>query len=138
MQDLAATPERPLAFGNPPRPALEQLQSYDPRVERRRNREETARGPTGRTACPAPKPRSLFAAACSLSSNNLLIYVLLASAVVTILLRHALDAVVILAVVLIKRGRSAFIQEGAGGEGARRHSRDADPRGFRPARWGGG
>ena len=42
--------------------------------------------------------------------NNLLIYVLLASALVTVLLRHALDAVVILAVVLINAA-IGFIQE---------------------------
>ena len=43
--------------------------------------------------------------------NNLLIYVLLASAAITILLRHVLDAVVILAVVLINAA-IGFIQEG--------------------------
>ena len=43
--------------------------------------------------------------------NNLLIYVLLASALVTIFLGHALDAVVILAVVLINAG-IGLIQEG--------------------------
>jgi magnesium-transporting ATPase (P-type) len=64
----------------------------------------------GPNRLPAPKPRSLFARVFA-HFNNLLIYVLLASAAVTILLGHALDAVVILAVVLINAA-IGFIQEG--------------------------
>ena len=64
----------------------------------------------GPNRLPAGKPRSLFARVFA-QFNNLLIYVLVASAAVTILLRHALDAVVILAVVLIN-GAIGFIQEG--------------------------
>jgi len=52
---------------------------------------------------PAGKPRSLFARIFA-QFNNLLIYVLLASSIVTILLRHVLDAVVILAVIVINGG----------------------------------
>jgi len=59
---------------------------------------------------PAGKPRSL-AARVFAQFNNLLIYVLLASALITILLRHALDAVVILAVVIINAA-IGLIQEG--------------------------
>jgi len=64
----------------------------------------------GPNRLPAPKPRSLIARVFA-QFNNLLIYVLLASALITILLRHALDAVVILAVVVINAG-VGFIQEG--------------------------
>ncbi len=64
----------------------------------------------GPNRLPAGKPRSLFARVFA-QFNNLLIYVLLASALVTVLLRHVLDAVVILAVVLIN-GIIGFIQEG--------------------------
>jgi magnesium-transporting ATPase (P-type) len=64
----------------------------------------------GPNRLPAAKPRSLMARVFA-QFNNLLIYVLLASALVTVLLRHALDAVVILAVVLINAA-IGFIQEG--------------------------
>ena len=64
----------------------------------------------GPNRLPAGKPRSLFARVFA-QFNNLLIYVLLASAIVTILLRHTLDAVVILAVIVIN-GVIGFIQEG--------------------------
>ena len=64
----------------------------------------------GPNRLPAGKPRSLWARVFA-QFNNLLIYVLLASALVTVLLRHALDAVVILAVVLIN-ATIGFIQEG--------------------------
>ena len=64
----------------------------------------------GPNRLPAAKPRSLMARVFA-QFNNLLIYVLLASALITILLRHALDAVVILAVVIINAA-IGFIQEG--------------------------
>jgi magnesium-transporting ATPase (P-type) len=64
----------------------------------------------GPNRLPAAKPRSLLARVFA-QFNNLLIYVLLASALVTVVLRHALDAVVILAVVLINAA-IGFIQEG--------------------------
>src|SRR5271169_5458989 len=62
----------------------------------------------GPNRLPAGKTRSLFARVFA-QFNNLLIYVLLASALVTIVLGHALDAVVILAVVVIN-GTIGFIQ----------------------------
>ena len=86
----------------------------------------------GPNRLPAGKPRSLFARVFA-QFNNLLIYVLLASAVVTILLRHALDAVVILAVVLIN-GDDRLHPGRPGGKVARGHSRDADARVLGPAR----
>jgi magnesium-transporting ATPase (P-type) len=64
----------------------------------------------GPNRLPAGKPRSLLKRVFA-QFNNLLIYVLLASALVTVLLRHALDAVVILAVVVINAA-IGFIQEG--------------------------
>ncbi len=64
----------------------------------------------GPNRLPAGRPRSVFARVFA-QFNNLLIYVLIASALVTILLRHTLDAVVILAVVLINAA-IGFIQEG--------------------------
>ena len=64
----------------------------------------------GPNRLPAGKPRSLFARIFA-QFNNLLIYVLIGSALVTIVLRHTLDAVVIFAVILIN-GIIGFIQEG--------------------------
>ena len=64
----------------------------------------------GPNRLPAAKSRSIFSRVFA-QFNNLLIYVLLASAAVTVLLRHALDAVVILAVVLIN-AVIGLIQEG--------------------------
>ena len=64
----------------------------------------------GPNRLPAGKPRSL-AARLFAQVNNLLIYVLLASALIAFLLGHGVDAVVILGVVVINAA-IGFIQEG--------------------------
>src|SRR5271154_6702948 len=64
----------------------------------------------GSNRLPAGKPRSL-AARLFAQVNNLLIYVLLASALIAFLLGHGVDAVVILGVVVIN-ATIGFIQEG--------------------------
>ncbi len=107
MQDLTATSERAW-HAKPAEAALEQLQSSAQGL----SADEAARqlAADGPNRLPARKPRSLLARVLT-QFNNLLIYVLLAAAVVTILLGHALDAIVILAVVLINAA-IGFIQEG--------------------------
>src|SRR5271163_3826447 len=65
---------------------------------------------TGPNRLPAGKPRSL-AARLFAQVNNLLIYVLLASALIAFLLGHGVDTVVILGVVVIN-ATIGFIQEG--------------------------
>jgi magnesium-transporting ATPase (P-type) len=101
------TAERPW-HAEPAEPALARLESSTKGL----SSEEAARRlmADGPNRLPAPKPCSLMARVFA-QFNNLLIYVLLASALVTVLLRHALDAVVILAVVLINAA-IGFIQEG--------------------------
>ena len=107
MQDLTAATERPW-HSEPAEAALERLKSSIQGL----SADEAARRleADGPNRLPAGKTRSLFARVFA-QFNNLLIYVLLASALVTIMLRHALDAVVILAVVLIN-ALIGFIQEG--------------------------
>jgi magnesium-transporting ATPase (P-type) len=107
MRDLTLKTERPW-HSEPAAAALQKLQSSAQGL----SSDEAARrlAADGPNRLPAPKPRSLFARVFA-QFNNLLIYVLLASALVTVLLRHALDAVVILAVVLIN-ATIGFIQEG--------------------------
>src|SRR5580658_404104 len=107
MQDLTATTERPW-HSEPAEATLERLKSSNKGL----SADEAARrlAADGPNRLPAGKPRSLFARVFA-QFNNLLIYVLLASALVTILLGHALDAVVIFAVVLINAA-IGFIQEG--------------------------
>jgi magnesium-transporting ATPase (P-type) len=107
MQDLSVTTERPW-HSESSEAALELCHSSAQGL----SADEAAKRleADGPNRLPAGKPRSLFARVFA-QFNNLLIYVLLASAVVTILLRHALDAIVILAVVLIN-GAIGFIQEG--------------------------
>src|SRR5258708_28809723 len=107
MQDLSATTETPW-HSEPVEDALEQLKSSTEGL----SADEAAKRleADGPNRLPAGKPRSLFARVFA-QFNNLLIYVLLASALVTILLGHALDAVVILAVVVIN-ARIGFIHEG--------------------------
>jgi magnesium-transporting ATPase (P-type) len=107
MQDLTATTEQAW-YAEPAEAALERFRSSIKGL----SSDEAARRleADGPNRLPARKPRSLLARVFA-QFNNLLIYVLLASALVTILLRHALDAVVILAVVLINAG-IGFIQEG--------------------------
>ena len=107
MQDLSATAERPW-HAETAEAALERCRSSAEGLtsDEAANRLEL----NGPNRLPAGKPRSLLARLFA-QFNNLLIYVLLASAVITILLRHALDAVVILAVVLINAA-IGFIQEG--------------------------
>ena len=106
MQDLTRA-DRPW-HSEPAEAALERLKSSTQGL----SADEAARRleADGPNRLPAGKTRSLFARVFA-QFNNLLIYVLLASALVTILLRHALDAVVILAVVLINAA-IGFIQEG--------------------------
>ena len=86
----------------------------------------------GPNRLPAGKRRSLLARVFA-QFNNLLIYVLLASALVTVLLRHALDAVVILAVVLINAA-IGFIQEGRAEKSLEAIRAMLTPRGLGPAR----
>jgi magnesium-transporting ATPase (P-type) len=107
MQDLTLKTERPW-HSEPPESVLELCQSSAQGL----SDDEAARrlAADGPNRLPAGKPRSLFARVFA-QFNNLLIYVLLGSAVVTIVLGHVLDAVVILAVVLIN-GAIGFIQEG--------------------------
>jgi magnesium-transporting ATPase (P-type) len=107
MDDLTPQTERPW-HSEPAQAALEQLQSSIQGL----SADEAAKRleADGPNRLPAGKPRSLLARIFA-QFNNLLIYVLLASAIVTILLRHVLDAVVILAVILIN-GVIGFIQEG--------------------------
>jgi magnesium-transporting ATPase (P-type) len=107
MRDLTVKTERPW-HSEPSEAALERFQSAAQGL----SVDEAARRleRDGPNRLPARKPRSLLARVFA-QFNNLLIYVLLASALVTILLRHALDAVVILAVVLINAA-IGFIQEG--------------------------
>src|ERR1700688_1367356 len=107
MQDLTLTTKRPW-HSEPFEDALEQLKSSTEGL----SADEAAKRleADGPNRLPAGKPRSLFARIFA-QFNNLLIYVLLASAIVTILLRHVLDAVVILAVIVIN-GVIGFIQEG--------------------------
>ena len=107
MQDLSATTERPW-HAETAEAALERRQSSP---EGLTSAEAAKRlESNGPNRLPAGKPRSLLARVFA-QFNNLLIYVLLASALITILLRHALDAVVILAVVLINAA-IGFVQEG--------------------------
>ena len=107
MQILSATAERPW-HAETAAAALERCRSSADGLtsEEAANRLES----NGPNRLPAGKPRSLLARLFA-QFNNLLIYVLLASAAITILLRHVLDAVVILAVVLINAA-IGFIQEG--------------------------
>ncbi len=107
MQHLTLKTE-PAWHSEPAEAALERLKSSNKGL----SADEAARRleTDGPNRLPAGKPRSLFARVFA-QFNNLLIYVLLASALVTILLRHALDAVIILAVVLINAA-IGFIQEG--------------------------
>ena len=107
MQDLATIAERPW-HAETVETALELRRSSPAGLtSAEAARRLEADGPN---RLPAGKPRSLWARVFA-QFNNLLIYVLLASALVTVLLRHALDAVVILAVVLIN-ATIGFIQEG--------------------------
>src|ERR1700733_5370808 len=107
MQDLTLKTEPPW-HSEPAEATLERLKSSNKGL----SADEAARRleADGPNRLPAGKARSLFARVFA-QFNNLLIYVLLASALVTVLLRHALDAVVILAVVLIN-ATIGFIQEG--------------------------
>src|SRR5580693_1132967 len=107
MQDLTATTERPW-HAEPAEAALEGLKSSTQGL----SADEAARRleADGPNRLPAGKTRSLFARVFA-QFNNLLIYVLIASAIVTVALGHALDAVVIFAVVFIN-GVIGFIQEG--------------------------
>jgi magnesium-transporting ATPase (P-type) len=107
MQDLSAITERPW-HAEPAEAALKLCRSSAKGLAS----EEAARRLQldGPNRLPAAKPRSLLSRVFA-QFNNLLIYVLLGSALVTVLLRHALDAVVILAVVLINAA-IGFIQEG--------------------------
>jgi magnesium-transporting ATPase (P-type) len=107
MQDLTATTERPW-HSEPAEAAVAQLQSSPQGL----STDEAAKRleADGPNRLPAGKTRSLFARVFA-QFNNLLIYVLLASALVTIVLGHALDAVVIFAVVVINAA-IGFIQEG--------------------------
>ena len=107
MQDLTATTERPW-HSQPAEAALELCHSSAQGL----SADEAAKRleADGPNRLPAGRTRSLFARIFA-QFNNLLIYVLLASAVVTILLRHALDAVVIIGVVVINAA-IGFIQEG--------------------------
>ena len=107
MQDLVATTERPW-HAETAEAALERLKSSTQGL----SADEAAKRleSDGPNRLPAGKPRSLLARVFT-QFNNLLIYVLLASALVTVVLRHALDAGVILAVVLINAA-IGFIQEG--------------------------
>ena len=107
MQDLTATTERPW-HSEPAAAALERLKSSTQGLSADEAlRRLEADGPN---RLPAGKARSLFARVFA-QFNNLLIYVLLASALVTIYLGHALDAIVILAVVVINAA-IGLIQEG--------------------------
>src|SRR5208282_4778425 len=107
MQDRPAAAERPW-----------HAETAEAALERRRSSAEgltsaeaaerlKANGPN---RLPAGKPRSL-AARLFAQVNNLLIYVLLASALIAFLLGHGVDAVVILGVVVIN-ATIGFIQEG--------------------------
>ena len=122
--------EQPLACGTG-RGRARALPLLGPRVERRRSRTggSTADGPN---RLPAGKPRSLLARVFA-QFNNLLIYVLLASALVAVAAwshsrrgghprrrRHQRD--------------HRLHPGGPGGEVARGHSRDADARVLGPAR----
>src|SRR3984957_17250356 len=107
MQDLTATTERPW-HSEPAEAALEGLKSSTQGLSA--DEAATRLEADGPNRLPAGKTRSLFARVFA-QFNNLLIYVLLASALVTIFLGHALDAIVILAVILIN-GAIGFIQEG--------------------------
>src|ERR1700744_5248719 len=107
MQDLTEKTERSW-HSESAEAALEQLESSTQGLSAvEAERRLMADGPN---RLPAGKARSLFARVFA-QFNNLLIYVLLTSAIVTILLRHALDAVVILAVVLINAA-IGLVQEG--------------------------
>src|SRR5580692_5228942 len=107
MQDLTLKTEPPW-HSEPAEAALERLKSSNKGL----SADEAAKRieAEGPNRLPAGKPRSLFARVFA-QFNNLLIYVLLDSALVTILLGHALDAIVILAVVVINAA-IGFIQEG--------------------------
>jgi magnesium-transporting ATPase (P-type) len=107
MQDLTLKNDR-LWHSEPVEEALERCHSSTQGL----SADEAARRleATGPNRLPAGKPRSLFARVFA-QFNNLLIYVLVASALVTIVLGHALDAVVIFAVVVINAA-IGFIQEG--------------------------
>jgi magnesium-transporting ATPase (P-type) len=107
MQDLTVTTDRPW-HAEPAEAALALCHSSSQGLSAGEAARRLEAG--GPNRLPAGQPRSLFARVFA-QFNNLLIYVLLASAVVTILLRHTLDAVVILAVILIN-GVIGFIQEG--------------------------
>ena len=107
MQDLTLKNDR-LWHSEPVEDALERCRSSTQGL----SADEAAKRleADGPNRLPAGKPRSLFARVFA-QFNNLLIYVLVASALVTIVLGHALDAVVIFAVVVINAA-IGFIQEG--------------------------
>jgi len=107
MRDLTLKTERPW-HSEPLAVALELCRSSAQGL----SSDEAARRleADGPNRLPAGKTRSLFARVFA-QFNNLLIYVLIASALVTVFLGHALDAVVIFAVVVIN-GAIGFIQEG--------------------------
>ncbi len=107
MQDPVATTERPWHAETAEAALARRQSSPQGLASAEAAKRLESNGPN---RLPAGKRRSLLARVFA-QFNNLLIYVLLASALVTVLLRHALDAVVILAVVLINAA-IGFIQEG--------------------------
>ena len=107
MQDKPAAAERPW-HAETAEAALERCRSSAQGLTSAEAAERLkANGPN---RLPAGKPRSL-AARLFAQVNNLLIYVLLASALVAFLLGHGVDTVVILGVVVIN-ATIGFIQEG--------------------------
>jgi magnesium-transporting ATPase (P-type) len=107
MQDLSAASQRPW-HAETIEAALERCRSSAQGLTSAEAAERlTANGPN---LLPAGKPRSL-AARIFAQFNNLLIYVLIASAGIAFALRHSLDTVVILGVVLVN-ATIGFIQEG--------------------------
>ena len=107
MQDRPAAAERPW-HAETVEAALEICRSSDQGLTSAEGaRRLEANGPN---RLPAGKPRSL-AGRLFAQVNNLLIYVLLASAAIAILLRHGVDAAVILFVVVVN-ATIGFIQEG--------------------------
>src|SRR5271163_5156693 len=107
MQDKAAAAQRPW-HAEPVEAALERCRSSAQGLTPAEAAERLkANGPN---RLPAGKRRSL-AARLFAQVNNLLIYVLLASALIAFLLGHGVDTVVILGVVVINAA-IGFIQEG--------------------------
>ena len=104
MQDKPATAERPW-HAETAEVALERCRSSAQGLT-----SAERLGANGPNRLPAGKPRSL-AARLFAQVNNLLIYVLLASALIAFLLGHGVDTVVILGVVVIN-ATIGFIQEG--------------------------